>query len=92
MCVLDTMSQMQTSLPMLKLKNATLHAYVQLPEGSEQINLKANDLAIFTLGSITADSRYGGNHDVPALIRHREDHGWTLWETLAQKPQTLAVQ
>ena len=59
--------------------------YVQLPEGSEQINLKANDLAIFTLGSITADSRYGGNHDVPALIRHREDHGWTLWETLAQK-------
>ncbi|KAK0334865.1 hypothetical protein LTR94_015162 [Friedmanniomyces endolithicus] len=63
----------------------TSRLYVQLPEGSEQINLKANDLAIFTLGSITADSRYGGNHDVPALIRHREDHGWTLWETLAQK-------
>ena len=63
----------------------TLRLYVQLPEGSEQINLKANDLAIFTLGSITADSRYGGNHDVPALVRNREDHGWTLWETLAQK-------
>ncbi len=30
----------------------TSRLYVQLPEGSEQINLKANDLAIFTLGSL----------------------------------------
>ena len=59
--------------------------YVKLPEGTEQIELKAHDLAIFTLGSITADSRYGGNDDVPALIRDRQDHGWTLWETLAKK-------
>ncbi|KAF5275727.1 hypothetical protein FQR65_LT16559 [Abscondita terminalis] len=59
--------------------------YINLPEGAEQIDLKENDLAIFTLGSITADSRYGGNDDVPALIRDRLDHGWTLWETLAKK-------
>jgi len=59
--------------------------YVNLPEGTEQIDLKEQDLAIFTLGSITADSRYGGNEDVPELIRDRLDHGWTLWETLAKK-------
>ncbi|RZG75366.1 oleate hydratase [Acinetobacter sp. WCHAc060025] len=59
--------------------------YVNLPEGTEQIDLKEQELAIFTLGSITADSRYGGNEDVPELIRDRLDHGWTLWETLAKK-------
>lgn len=51
----------------------------------EQIELGAQDLALFTLGSITADSRYAGNDDVPALIRDRLDHGWTLWQTLADK-------
>lgn len=51
----------------------------------EQIELGAQDLALFTLGSITADSRYAGNDDVPALIRDRLDHGWTLWQILADK-------
>lgn len=51
----------------------------------EQIELGAQDIALFTLGSITADSRYAGNNDVPALIRDRLDHGWTLWQTLADK-------
>ena len=59
--------------------------YVTLPEGTEQIELKTHDLALFTLGSITADSRYGGNDDVPELIRDRRDHGWSLWETLSKK-------
>lgn len=59
--------------------------YVTLPEGTEQIELGKNDLALFTLGSITADSRYGGNEDIPSLIRNRLDHGWALWETLSKK-------
>lgn len=59
--------------------------YVTRPQGKEHIDLKLQDLAIFTLGSITADSRYAGNHEVPALIRTRLDHGWTLWENLAKK-------
>lgn len=59
--------------------------YLNLPEGTKQIVLGEHDLALFTLGSITADSRYGGQNDVPALIRDRQDHGWRLWETLAQK-------
>ncbi|MCJ8162897.1 oleate hydratase [Acinetobacter zhairhuonensis] len=59
--------------------------YVKLPEGKEEIDLKQHDLAIFTLGSITADSRYGGNQDVPELIRDRQDHGWRLWETISKK-------
>ena len=49
------------------------------------LDLGADDLAFFTLGSITSDARYGGNDDVPALVRGREDHGWTLWEKIAQK-------
>ena len=67
------------------LERRATRLYVNLPEGTEQINLQENDLAIFTLGSITADSRYAGNDDVPALIRDRLDHGWTLWETLDEK-------
>nr|WP_314369252.1 oleate hydratase [uncultured Acinetobacter sp.] len=59
--------------------------YVNIPEGTEQIQLGEHDLALFTLGSITADSRYGDKFDVPELIRDRQDHGWRLWETLAQK-------
>ncbi|WP_407639257.1 oleate hydratase [Acinetobacter larvae] len=59
--------------------------YVKLPEGSEQIDLPAHDLAIFTLGSITADSRYATQDDVPELIRDRLDHGWSLWQKISQK-------
>ena len=47
--------------------------------------LGADDIAFFTLGSITSDARYGGNDDVPALVRDRQDHGWALWESIAQK-------
>lgn len=66
--------------------------YVNIPEGTEQIQLGEHDLALFTLGSITADSRYGDKFDVPELIRDRQDHGWRLWETLAQKLLILVVQ
>lgn len=55
------------------------------PKGPEVVELGEHDHALFTLGSITADTTYGGNDDVPELIRDRRDGGWRLWETLAQK-------
>jgi len=38
-----------------------------------------------TLGSITADSSYGGRTSVPELIRDRRDGGWAFWDTIARK-------
>ncbi|MGE5450716.1 MAG: oleate hydratase [Acidobacteriota bacterium] len=60
-----------------------LHA--QTPTGDQTIELGAQDHAFFTIGSITADTTYGGNDDVPALIRDRRDGSWFLWETLSRK-------
>lgn len=59
--------------------------HVENAQGVSRLDLGENDLAFFTLGSITADSRYGGNDDVPELVRDRRDHGWSLWERIAQK-------
>ncbi|MCL2536051.1 MAG: oleate hydratase [Nocardiaceae bacterium] len=59
--------------------------HVEGPDGSSTIDLGEHDYAFITLGSITADSTYGGNDDVPALIRDRVDHGWSLWEEIARK-------
>jgi oleate hydratase len=53
--------------------------------GPETLDLGPDDLALFTLGSITADATYGGMDDVPALVRDRVDHGWSLWERIATK-------
>jgi oleate hydratase len=58
-------------------------------EGKPPIMLGPNDLAMLTLGSITADSRFGTNDTVPELVRDRRDHGWTLWEKLAEKAPDL---
>lgn len=54
-------------------------------QGATRLDLGENDLAFFTLGSITSDARYGGNDDVPELVRNRTDHGWSLWEKIAPK-------
>lgn len=53
--------------------------------GHERLTLGRHDMALITLGSITADSRYGGNDTVPELVRDREDPGWSLWEEIAGK-------
>ncbi|QGZ41016.1 oleate hydratase [Pseudoduganella flava] len=59
--------------------------HVETKQGTSTIALGENDLAFFTLGSITSDATYGGNDDVPELVRGRRDHGWSLWENIAQK-------
>jgi oleate hydratase len=59
--------------------------HVETKHGPSTLALGENDLAFFTLGSITSDATYGGNDDVPELVRGRRDHGWTLWENIAQK-------
>ena len=51
----------------------------------QQIEIGADDVALFTLGSITADSTYADNETVPELIRGRRDGGWSLWEAVAKK-------
>lgn len=53
--------------------------------GSEHLALGDDDYALITLGSITADARYGGLDTVPELVRDRRDHGWSLWEQIAAK-------
>lgn len=49
------------------------------------IDLGPHDVAMMTIGSITADATYAGDDTVPELIRDRRDGGWSLWETLAPK-------
>ncbi|MFD9127531.1 oleate hydratase [Kitasatospora sp. NPDC059571] len=51
----------------------------------ELVELAEHDLALITLGSMTADAAHGGNDTVPELIRDKRDGGWTLWETLSRK-------
>ena len=53
--------------------------------GASTIELGRNDFTFITIGSITADTTYGGNDTVPPLVRDRVDHGWSLWEELAKK-------
>ena len=67
-----------------ELRRAT-RLHVEDSTGSSTIELGASDFAFVTLGSITADTSYGGNDTVPALIRDRVDHGWSLWEEIAKK-------
>lgn len=59
--------------------------HLENDDGTSRLPLGENDFAFLTLGSITADSRYGGNDTVPELVRGRVDHGWSLWERIASK-------
>ncbi|MGW0748174.1 oleate hydratase [Streptomyces sp. NPDC002587] len=47
--------------------------------------LGPGDYAFITIGSMTADTRYGGDDTVPELVRDKRDGAWSLWETLARK-------
>ncbi|AMM22698.1 oleate hydratase (plasmid) [Frondihabitans sp. PAMC 28766] len=58
---------------------------VETDQGHADIDLGDDDIALLTLGSITSDSTYGGQDTPPELIRSHRDHGWSLWETVAQK-------
>ena len=59
--------------------------YVEDRTGASTIELGPDDATFITLGSITADSTYGGNDTIPELIRDRRDGAWALWETIAEK-------
>lgn len=50
-----------------------------------EMSVGKNDLVFLTLGSITSDASFGGNHSVPELIRDRRDGGWSLWENISSK-------
>ncbi|MET9885651.1 oleate hydratase [Streptomyces sp. NPDC006430] len=55
-------------------------------DGTEDsYELGPQDYAFITLGSMTADARYGSDDTVPELVRDKRDGAWTLWETLARK-------
>jgi oleate hydratase len=54
-------------------------------DGESTIALAPDDVAMLTLGSITADATYGGNDAAPELIRDRRDGGWALWDEIARK-------
>jgi oleate hydratase len=66
-------------------KRRATRLHVKTRNGDGSITLGENDVAMITLGSITADSRYAGNDTVPELIRDRRDGGWTLWDSIAKK-------
>jgi oleate hydratase len=59
--------------------------HLQTAQGPQTLSLDRNDHAIMTIGSITADARYGNHETVPELVRDRIDHGWSLWEEIAKK-------
>jgi oleate hydratase len=59
--------------------------HVEGTSGPQTIELGENGHAFLTLGSITADSRFGSNDTVPALVKDRVDHGWSLWERVSKK-------
>ncbi|RVW03748.1 oleate hydratase [Rhodococcus spongiicola] len=67
-----------------RLRRAT-RLHIEDANGRSTIELGENDFAFVGLGSITSDTTYGGNDDVPALVRDRVDHGWSLWEEIAKK-------
>src|SRR5205814_2383377 len=45
----------------------------------------AEDVVLFTVGSMTADATYGGDDWPAPLVRDRRNGAWTLWENLARK-------
>nr|WP_198954452.1 oleate hydratase [Kineosporia sp. R_H_3] len=63
--------------------------HLQTPAGAERLGIGERDIALITIGSITADARYGGNDTVPELVRDHRDHGWSLWEQIARKAPDL---
>ncbi|SCK20499.1 oleate hydratase [Variovorax sp. HW608] len=59
-------------------------------EGRETIyRLDPDDLALITIGSMTADARYGDDDHAPELVRDKRDGAWTLWEAMARKAPGL---
>jgi len=62
---------------------STLHAV----RGAEPLTypIGADDVVLFTLGSMTADATYGGDAWPAPLVRDKRDGAWTLWENLARK-------
>ncbi|QCQ90845.1 oleate hydratase [Rhodococcus sp. SGAir0479] len=62
-----------------------IRLHVDNAQGTSTIDLGEHDFLFATLGSITADTTYGGNDDVPPLIRDRADKSWSLWEQIAGK-------
>jgi len=45
----------------------------------------AEDVVLFTVGSMTADASYGGDGWPAPLVRDKRDGAWTLWENMARK-------
>jgi oleate hydratase len=48
-------------------------------------HVEHDDLALITIGSMTADATYGDDDHAPELVRDKRDGAWTLWETMARK-------
>lgn len=47
--------------------------------------LSLDDIALITIGSMTADASYGDDRHPPVLIRGKRDGAWRLWENMAGK-------
>lgn len=51
--------------------------------------LGADDYALLTIGSMTADAGYGDDEHAPPLIRGKRDGAWVLWDNIAKKAGNL---
>jgi len=51
----------------------------------QDVALEENDLALVTIGSMTADSRLGSMSAAPKLETSKADGSWALWESIAKK-------
>ena len=43
------------------------------------------DIALITIGSMTADARQGDDEHAPKLVSDRRDGAWKLWQNIARK-------
>lgn len=56
---------------------------------STVFEVNTDDIALITIGSMTADARSGDDDHAPELVRGRLDGAWTLWQNMARKAPGL---
>jgi oleate hydratase len=66
-------------------RRRAIRLHVQTQQESFAIELGEQDVTMITLGSIIADSTFGGNDTVPELIRDHRGGAWALWNAFAGK-------
>ena len=71
-------------------KGKTVETIHYSREGADhQLELRGEDLAFVTIGSMTAASSLGSMHTAPALNADKPGGSWALWRTLAARTESF---